>query len=165
MSESRIPSIITNLYALVDELETMFPERRFTLDGHLVGSIGEVVAKHFYCLELLPPGNRNSDAITLDESRRSVQIKLTGGDSVSLAEYEDHPDLLIVLRIDRKLGFDEIYNGPYPLALLAKKGVSKRQVKVLSVRQLRAEQGTIDRSLDDSGRIDQLNANFHRGTA
>ncbi|MGA2219659.1 MAG: hypothetical protein ABSG51_16335 [Terracidiphilus sp.] len=165
MSESRIPKIITNLYALVDELEILFPERRFTLDGHLVGSIGEVVAKFFYKLELLPIGNQNTDARTLDGSRRTVQIKLTAGDSVSFADYDDHPDLLIVLRIDRKAGFNEIYNGKYPVKLLAEKKPTKRLVKALSLRRLGDEQSHIERSLDDEGRIGLLNNQFPRGNA
>jgi len=160
MSESRIPAIITSLYALVDELETLFPERRFTLDGHLVGSIGEIAAKYFYNLKLLPIGNQNFDALTLDENRKSVQIKLTAGDAVSLADYQDHPDLLIVLKIDRKSGFSEIYNGQYPVTLLAKKKPTKRQVKNLSLRQLCDEQSNSSRSLDDEGRISLLNSHF-----
>ena len=57
MSEDKIPRIITKLYALVDELEALFPDRKFTPDGHLVGSIGEVVAKYFYNLDLATPGS------------------------------------------------------------------------------------------------------------
>ncbi|MGO9317898.1 MAG: DUF6998 domain-containing protein [Terracidiphilus sp.] len=163
MSESKIPSIIAGLYALVDELETLFSERNFTLDGHLVGSIGEVVARYFYNLELLPVNNQNWDARTLGESRRTVQIKLTAGDSVSLAEYDTHPDLLIVLTIDRGSGFHEAYNGPYPVSLLARKNISKRKVKTLSVLQLRSEQRKVQRCLDDEGRIDELNSYFRRG--
>jgi hypothetical protein len=165
MSEARIPTIITNLYALVDELETLFPERRFTLDGHLVGSIGEVVAKYFYKLDLLPIGNQNFDAITLDGSSRQVQIKLTAGSSVSLADYEGHPDLLIVLKIDRRTGFKEIYNSQYPVALLASKKPTKRQVKTLSLNQLEGEQLHLARSLDDEGRIALINSHFPSGGA
>jgi hypothetical protein len=163
MSESRIPPIIASLYILVDELETLFPERKFTLDGHLVGSIGEVVAKYLYKLKLLPVGNQSIDALTLDGSNRSVQIKLTAGNAVSLADYEDHPDLLILLTFDRESGFDEVYNGQYPLSLLVGKKVTKRQVKILSVQQLRREQRKVQRCLDDEGRIDELNRYFRKG--
>jgi hypothetical protein len=165
MSESRIPAIITNLYRLVDELESLFPERRFTLDGVLVGSIGEVVAKYFYNLDLLPPANPGFDARTRDEDHRSVQIKLTGGDAVSLAENEVIPDILIVMRIERVSGFDEVYNGPHPVSLLAKKKVTKRRVKTLSVSQLRDAQSHLQRSLNDEGRIGRLNALFLKGVS
>jgi len=40
--------LVKQLYKIVKEFERLFPERRFTPDGHLVGSIGEVIAKHRY---------------------------------------------------------------------------------------------------------------------
>ena len=49
-----IPNLIRRLYAIVADLETAFPGRKFTPDGPLVGSIGEVLAAHRYGLELLP---------------------------------------------------------------------------------------------------------------
>ena len=53
----RVPEIVRELYSSVAELEELFPGRKFTLDGHLVGSIGEVIAAHRYGLELLPQNN------------------------------------------------------------------------------------------------------------
>jgi hypothetical protein len=160
MSASRIPAIITKLYALVDELEHLFPERKFTLDGHLVGSIGEIAAKYFYDLNLLPMPNRNLDANTREATPRTVQIKLTAGKAVAFADYEDHPDLLVVLRIDRRTGFEEVYNGPFPKVLFTSKAVSKRKVRAVSVQQLRGEQSRTPRSLDDAGRIAEMNREF-----
>ena len=43
---------IQKLISIVKELETDFPGRHFTLDGHLVGSIGEVMAAYYYGIEL-----------------------------------------------------------------------------------------------------------------
>ena len=37
---------VQKLVEIVAELEAEFPGRHFTLDGHLVGSIGEVMAGH-----------------------------------------------------------------------------------------------------------------------
>ena len=34
---------IKELFAITQELEAMYPGRKFTIDGHLVGSIGEVL--------------------------------------------------------------------------------------------------------------------------
>ena len=39
-----VTRLIEDLYTASDGLLQMFPGRKFTLDGHLVGSIGEVVA-------------------------------------------------------------------------------------------------------------------------
>lgn len=43
-----IPALIRQLYGVVSELEDLFPGRKFTPDGHLVGSIGEVVGGDAY---------------------------------------------------------------------------------------------------------------------
>ena len=39
---------VQKLIGIVNELEVDFPGRHFTLDGHLVGSIGEVMAAYYY---------------------------------------------------------------------------------------------------------------------
>jgi len=39
-----IPELVERLYAIVRRLEEKYPGRRFTPDGHLVGSLGEVIA-------------------------------------------------------------------------------------------------------------------------
>jgi hypothetical protein len=102
----RIPSIVERLYALVRELETAFPGRPFTLDGHLVGSLGEVLASHYYALELLPCSTERHDAKAIDG--RLVQIKATQGKSVALRA---EPDFLLVIELRPDGTIDEVYNG------------------------------------------------------
>ena len=46
--------LIQEIYKLVDELQALFPCRKFTPDGHMVGSFGEVWAQWMYDLDLLP---------------------------------------------------------------------------------------------------------------
>lgn len=57
-----VPELVRDLYKLVHRLEGLFPGRRFTLDGHLVGSLGEVMAAQRYALELLPASAEGHDA-------------------------------------------------------------------------------------------------------
>ena len=40
----KLPKPVAAIYRAVEELEALYPGRKFTPDGHLVGSIGEVVA-------------------------------------------------------------------------------------------------------------------------
>ena len=54
---AKMRTLIRQLYAVVSELEKEFEGRRFTPDGHLVGSIGEVVAAYAFGLKLLPASN------------------------------------------------------------------------------------------------------------
>ena len=47
----------------------MHPGRRFPLDGHLVGSIGEAAAEAMFALELQPASTAGHDAIACDAVR------------------------------------------------------------------------------------------------
>ena len=44
---------VQQLFAITCELEKHHPTKKFTLDGHLVGSIGEVLVAERYGLTLL----------------------------------------------------------------------------------------------------------------
>ena len=72
---------IRALYAIVNDLETAYPGRRFTLDGHMIGSIGEVIAAEAFGLNLLPNSTPEHDAIAYDG--RLVQIKVTQRDRIA----------------------------------------------------------------------------------
>ena len=107
----RVPDLVGRLYEIVSELEALFPGRYFTPDGHLVGSLGEVMAAHDYGLELLSASAERHDARTQDGSL--VQIKATQGSRVSLRSQPDH---LIVLYLTKHGSAVEVYNGPGKLA-------------------------------------------------
>jgi hypothetical protein len=70
---ARLRDLISQLYAVVASLEEEFEGRKFTPDGHLVGSIGEVVAAYAFNLKLLPASNATHDAEAPDGTL--VQIK------------------------------------------------------------------------------------------
>lgn len=62
------------LVEIVAELEAEFPGRHFTLDGHLVGSIGEVMAAYYYGIELYRASAEIHDG---EIEGRKVQIKIS----------------------------------------------------------------------------------------
>jgi hypothetical protein len=103
----KLPGPATDIYRAVAELERQYPTRRFTPDGHLVGSIGEVIAAEHFGLTLLPPSHPGHDAT--DADGRLVQIKLTAGNSISL--FADC-DRLIVLRVVSPEQAEIVYDGP-----------------------------------------------------
>ena len=43
---------VQQLITIVAEIEKEFPERHFTLDGHVVGSSGEIMAAYHYGVQL-----------------------------------------------------------------------------------------------------------------
>ncbi|MDD3417251.1 MAG: hypothetical protein PHY47_25200 [Lachnospiraceae bacterium] len=98
---------IVELLHIVNDLEGIFTGRHFTLDGHLVGSIGEIMAAYYYGIELYEASAPTHDGKTRDG--REVQIKITQQDRIVINE---KPDYLIVLFLNRKTGeISEIYNG------------------------------------------------------
>ena len=130
-SINEIPRLVRSLYEIVGELEMLFPGRKFTLDGHLVGSIGEVLAAHRYGLELLPASAKGHDATTADG--RLVQIKATQAKSVGIRSEPDH---LIVLKLTGNGSADEVYNGPGAAPWQHAGKMQKNGQRVISVSRL-----------------------------
>ncbi|MDA7426214.1 DUF6998 domain-containing protein [Thalassococcus lentus] len=98
---------LDDLYTSSDGLKRIFPGRKFTLDGHLVGSIGEVVAAHMFDLILNPASTLGHEATAADG--RSVEIKLTQGKGVAIRHEPEH---LIVLHRPKGGPIRTVYNGP-----------------------------------------------------
>jgi len=132
MTVTSVPDLVRRLYGIVVELEATFPGRHFTPDGHLVGSLGEVLAAHHYGLELLPASRATHDATSRDG--RPVQIKATQGSRVSMRAA---CDLLLVLKLDRHGGFEEIFNGPGLTVWAAAGPLQSNGQRAISVTKLR----------------------------
>ena len=122
---------IRQLYQIVDELEAAYPEKHFTLDGILLGNLGEVYAAEKYELKLLPEASKTHDAITA--GGKYVQIKVTQGRHIGL--YEE-PEYLLVLKVQRDGTFTEIYygSGKVPWEHAGKK--QKNGQRYISIAQL-----------------------------
>lgn len=128
----RAVQLLRGIYSAVEELETLFPGRRFTPDGHMVGSFGEAWAAFLYDLELLQNSAETHDARAPDG--RMVQIKATQGDRVAISSEPSH---LVVLAIDPTGSATEIFNGPGSVAWEAAGNVQKNGQRPLSLARLR----------------------------
>jgi len=107
MDHKRFQENVHKLYAIVRDLEAMFPNRPFTPDGHMVGSLGECLVADAFDLKLMPPSNQGYDAV--DESGTKVEIKATQSRSVAFRSCPEHT---IIIRINKDGSFDEFFNGP-----------------------------------------------------
>ncbi|MGA8261657.1 MAG: hypothetical protein WB783_15710 [Arenicellales bacterium] len=107
IDQGRFQELVQRLYATVQELEEMFPGRRFTPDGHMVGSIGECLVADAYGLELQTASNKGFDAVS--ENGLEVEIKATQATTVA---FRSEPKHTIVIKILPDGKFVEIYNGP-----------------------------------------------------
>jgi hypothetical protein len=134
MSPARqVPELIRNIYEIVSRLEQLLPGRPFTPDGHLVGSIGEVMAATRYDLELLPCSSECHDAVGPDGVL--VQIKATQRNAIAL---RNEPDHLIVLKLGKSGELSEAYNGPGSLPWLKSGSLQKNGQRSISLSRLQA---------------------------
>jgi hypothetical protein len=128
-----LPAPVANIYRAVKALEQLYPGRKFTPDGHLVGSIGEVIAADHFGLTLHGMSKAGHDAVDADGNE--VQIKLTAGASVSLfAECVR----LIVLRIVSPEQAEIVYDGPGAPIWTAAGSMQKNGQRKISLTKMRA---------------------------
>ena len=100
----KLPACVATIYRAVAELEATYP-RKFTPDGHLVGSIGEVVAAEALALTLYPMSRPGHDAY---DANGDVQIKMTARKSVAM--YAECVRL-VVLRVVSPEEAEIVYDG------------------------------------------------------
>jgi len=122
---------IKAIYAITGELEALYPGRHFTPDGHMVGSIGEVIVADAYGLELLTASAKTHDARAQDG--KMIQIKATQRDRIAISS---EPDYLIAIRIHSDGSYEEIYNGPGNLVWQAAGPMQKNGQRSISTAKL-----------------------------
>lgn len=127
-----LPAPVAAIYHAVAELEALYPGRRFTPDGHLVGSIGEVVAAEALGLTLYPASHPAHDAY---DANGDVQIKMTGGKSVAMYSTSTR---LVVLRVTSPELAEIVYDGPGEIAWSNARKMGKNGQRVISLTKLRA---------------------------
>ena len=130
---------IKQLYKITNELEQAYPGRKFTVDGHLVGSIGEVIVAEHYGLSLLPNSTKTHDAIS--KEGKQVQIKATQVKSIAISS---EPDYLIVIRLLSDGSWEEIYNGPGKAAWDNAGKMQKNGQRPISLSKLRNLMDSVD---------------------
>ena len=107
MTVQTISEALTLIFQGIERLHEVFPSRAFTIDGRLVGDIGEVIAELEYDLTLDKVSAADHDAQMRDGRR--VQIKVTFKDSLT---FKTCPDYYLGLKLYPDGGFDEVFNGP-----------------------------------------------------
>ena len=128
-----LPPAVARIYEAVTELEARYPGRKFTPDGHLVGSIGEVVAAEALGLTLHPASHPGHDAFDADGD---VQIKMTGRTGKSVALYATCARL-VVLKVVSPHEAELVYDGPGEPAWAAAGAMGKNGQRVVSLSRLR----------------------------
>ena len=125
-----VPEAVNKLLAIVAELCVAFPKKKFTLDGRLVGDIGEVLVEDMYDLELYSDVKKYHDGQCSDG--RLVQIKATMKNSLTFPA--DHvPNYYLGVKIAPDGTFIEVFNGPGAIAWEAVKNRKPPKTNLYSV--------------------------------
>jgi hypothetical protein len=106
-SREALTEALALIFQGIEKLKSAFPHRQFTIDGRLVGDIGEVIAALEYDLILDDVSLPAHDARTPDGRR--VQIKATFKGQLT---FKTVPDLYLGFKLFPDGRHEEIYNGP-----------------------------------------------------
>jgi hypothetical protein len=107
----RANEAIIKLLEIIAALREKYPHKRFTLDGRLVGDLGEVIAEENYKLTLFEKVVEKYDA--KGDNGKLIQIKATFNDKLGFpCELAQVPDLYLGIKISKEGRYDEIFNGP-----------------------------------------------------
>jgi hypothetical protein len=141
---SEVAGLLNALYAASDRLESIFPGRKFTLDGHLVGSVGEVIAAYMFDLDLVKASSKAHDATT--RSGKRVEIKFTQGSSIGIRHEPHH---LVVLQRLKDGPVRIVFNGPGNAAWNAAGAMHSNGQRPIGLKKL----AELDRVIDIASRL------------
>jgi hypothetical protein len=127
-----LPEPVANIYRATAALEALYPGRKFTPDGHLVGSIGEVIAAEALGLTLYPMSRSGHDGY---DANGDVQIKMTAGNKVAMYATCVR---LVVLRVVSPQEAEVVYDGPGPPVWEKAGKMGKNGQRVIGLSRLRA---------------------------
>jgi len=136
---------VKKLNRITSEIEEVFPEKSFKLDGILIGNIVEVLTAQAYGITLYKQSEKTHDG---EVAGKKVQIKGTQGkDSIVIRE---EPEYLLVEYLDKESGtIREIYNGPGALAWQYRSYVPSMNFYTIRINKLLE----LDASVLDEDRI------------
>jgi hypothetical protein len=107
MSKKVIEEALGHIFCGINLLQKEFSKRQFTIDGRLVGDIGEIIAAAEFDVNLDDKGRAVHDGETSDG--RLVQIKATFQDQLT---FKTTPELYLGFKLFRNGGHEIIFNGP-----------------------------------------------------
>lgn len=102
-----IREALQKIFDGINQLRVAVPIKEFTIDGRLVGDIGEALVQRDYDVTLYEKLVEGYDGETSDG--RLVQIKATFKNSLTFTKI---PDYYLGIKIKEDGSYLEIYNGP-----------------------------------------------------
>lgn len=139
---------VKELNKITSEIEAVFQEKSFKLDGILIGNIVEVLTAQAYGITLYKQSEKTHDG---EVDGKKVQIKGTQGkDSIVIRE---EPEYLLVEYLDKETGtIQEIYNGPGALVWQYRSYVPSMNFYTIRINKLLE----MDATIHDEERINPI---------
>ena len=136
-----IQDAVEDLLRIVAQPQATNPKKRLTLDGRLIGDLGETLVEGAYDVEIFEGLEKHHDGKSSDG--RLLQIKATMQRTPTFPC--DHvPDYYLGIQIHRDGTFSEIFNGP---GSIAAKAIENRQIPKTNLHNI---------SITTLGRLDAL---------
>jgi hypothetical protein len=107
MNRDRFEQALKLIFGGIGILQEEFAHRKFTIDGRLVGDIGEIIAAAEFDIILDEVSRATHDAKT--STGRDVQIKATFKDSLT---FRTTPELYLGIKLYANGTHEVIFNGP-----------------------------------------------------
>ena len=124
--KNQIETALRSIQDGIEMLKLLFPGKEFTMDGRLVGDIGEALVEKHYDVRLYDRLVPVHDGETTDG--RKVQIKATFKNRLTFTKT---PDFYLGIKLSNDGTFEEIYNGPGKVIsdhYSHRKGVGEKQL-------------------------------------
>ena len=137
------------IFAGIERLQSCCKDgRRFTIDGRLVGDVGELIAARDFDIRLDATSRALHDGCLGSDENRLVQVKATFKDHLSFGR---EPMLYLGLKLHADGSYDVIFNGPGSVIAEAyrhRQGIGQTLLgfPVASLREL-------SKSVSDFGRV------------
>lgn len=148
----RLEPLIRDLYAARNALKAECSDFPFTLDGKLIGDLGEAIAMHDLGLERLPAGNALHDFKTADG--RLVQVKTTqavkNGQGVGLGLQKQSFQQLLIFQLSEAGTYSVLYDGPGRYIDEARKHKKSASLSVGQLRKLNSLVKPTERVISDA---------------
>lgn len=102
-----IQDALTKIFSGIRQLKQALPSKEFTIDGRLVGDIGEALVQRDYAVTLYEGLAHDYDGETPDGKK--VQIKATFKKDLT---FKKIPDYYLGIKIFEDGSYEEVFNGP-----------------------------------------------------
>ena len=114
-SNKNIKTALKSIFQAIQDLKNLKESRHFTIDGRLVGDIGEIIAELDYTLKLTENMQPLYDAVS-DADGRQIQIKATFKNTLGFMKaYADNDVHYLGLKLYPDGSYEEVFNGPSKL--------------------------------------------------